>query len=124
MEKDGYDIVEACNSRQCLEICQEKQTDIVLLDAVMPGIDSFTCCGQLKGFWVRIVPPILIITSLNDRAWVDIAFEAGATDYVTKPFTRRYCVGEYVACYKLGGDERTATAGGTGANAGREARSN
>jgi PleD family two-component response regulator len=57
MEKDGFDIVEACNSRQCLEICQEKQTDIVLLDAVMPGIDSFTCCEQLKGFWVRIVPP-------------------------------------------------------------------
>lgn len=124
MEKDGYDIVEACNSWQCLKICQEKQTDIVLLDAVMPGIDSFTCCEQLQRILGKDCPPILIITSLNDRAWVDIAFEAGATDYVTKPFTRRYCVGEYVACYKLGGDERTATAGGTGANAGREARSN
>lgn len=57
MEKDGYDIVEACNSRQCLEICQEKQTDIVLLDAVMPGIDSFTCCEQLQRILGEDCPP-------------------------------------------------------------------
>jgi len=58
--------------------------DIILLDAMMPVMDGFTCCAKLKA-----LPggshPVLIITGLEDEASVDWAFEVGAIDYVTKP---------------------------------------
>lgn len=86
MEQEGYLVIEASNGEQCLEAFKEKIPDIVLLDAIMPVMDGFTCCSRL-----RELPegddrkPILMITGLEDKASVDRAFEVGATDYVTKP---------------------------------------
>ncbi|MBD2388456.1 response regulator [Cylindrospermum sp. FACHB-282] len=106
MEKEGYRVVEVTDGKQCLDAYMSVKPDIVLLDAVMPVMDGFTCCKHLarnnlmsalatfdtdsaisntviSKLWERT--PILMITSLNDEYSVDRAFEAGATDYVTKP---------------------------------------
>ncbi|MBH8565406.1 PleD family two-component system response regulator [Nostoc sp. CENA67] len=109
MEQEGYRVVEVTDGKQCLDAYETVKPDIVLLDAVMPVMDGFTCCKQLlqiaknnlisalanldtdsalgntviSKIWERT--PILMITSLNDKESVDRAFEAGATDYVTKP---------------------------------------
>ena len=109
MEQEGYRVVEVSDGKQCLDAYETVKPDIVLLDAMMPGMDGFACCKQLlqiarnnlmsalatfdpgsamdntviSKLWERI--PILIITSLDDEDSVNRAFEAGATDYVTKP---------------------------------------
>lgn len=109
LEQEGYDVVEAADGKQCLDAYQTVKPDIVLLDAMMPVMDGFDCCRQLRqiaknnlksavatfdtdstlgnmviaNLWERT--PILMITSLNDENSVDQAFNAGATDYVTKP---------------------------------------
>lgn len=109
MEQEGYRVVEVNDGKQCLDAYETVKPDIVLLDAVMPVMDGFTCCKHLlqiarnnlisalatfdtesalgnnviSKLWKRT--PILMITSLDDEASVDRAFEAGATDYVTKP---------------------------------------
>ncbi|MBD6617608.1 PleD family two-component system response regulator [Komarekiella sp. 'clone 1'] len=109
MEKEGYRVVEVSDGKQCLDAYETVKPDIVLLDAVMPEMDGFSCCKQLlqiarnnlisalatfdtdsaigstviSKLWERT--PILMITSLNDEESVDRAFEAGATDYITKP---------------------------------------
>lgn len=85
MEKEGYRVVEASDGEQCLDATQQQQPDIILLDAVMPLMDGFACCTQLQAQFGHECPPILMTTSLNDKASVDLAFEVGATDYVTKP---------------------------------------
>lgn len=85
LKNDGYQVLEANNAEQCLEICQKKLTDMVLLDAMMPGMDGFTCCAKLHKLLGENAPPVLMITVLNDQGSVDLAFEVGATDYVTKP---------------------------------------
>jgi len=86
MEQEGYRVVEACNGKQCLEAYTTCHPDIVLLDAMMPVMDGFTCCQQLMELAKSNFTPVLMITSLRDAESVDRAFAAGATDYVTKPF--------------------------------------
>lgn len=96
VEKEGYRAVEAANAEQGIELYRSHQPDLVLLDAMMPGMDGFTCCQVLHETVInptltperqeaRDYPPILMITGLEDSESVDRAFAAGATDYITKP---------------------------------------
>ncbi|MGB3692968.1 MAG: PleD family two-component system response regulator [Spirulinaceae cyanobacterium] len=85
MAKEGYKVIDACDGEECLEICLKQQPDLVLLDAMMPGIDGFTCCAQLHKLLGKNCPPVLMITALEDQTSVDLAFDVGATDYITKP---------------------------------------
>lgn len=85
MEEEGYQVVEANNGENCLAEFMRLQPDLVLLDAVMPVMDGFTCCSQLRTLAIAEHTPVLMITVLDDRESVDRAFTVGATDYVTKP---------------------------------------
>ncbi len=93
MQKEGFRVIEADNGIECLRLFKQEKPDIVLLDAVMPEMDGFSCCAALQDiydklsskFEEKISTPILIITSLDDSQSVEQAFAAGATDYVTKP---------------------------------------
>jgi adenylate cyclase len=85
MEKEGYQVIEAAEGQACLEMCQQYSPDIILLDAMMPVMDGFECCLQLKSNPVTQQIPVLMITALDDKKSVNQAFDVGATDYVTKP---------------------------------------
>jgi DNA-binding response OmpR family regulator len=85
MEEEGYQVAEAENGEQCLSEYTHFQPDLILLDAVMPDIDGFTCCQKIRSLPGGDRIPILMITVLDDQESVEQAFEAGATDYITKP---------------------------------------
>jgi diguanylate cyclase (GGDEF)-like protein len=84
-EKEGYSVVEARNGNECLAAYQCNQSDIVLLDALMPGMDGFDCCKKLQTLPGSKHTPVLMITGLEDESSIDRAFEVGAADYLTKP---------------------------------------
>ena len=96
LQKEGYQVIETENGQECLNAFDRYQPEIVLLDAVMPVMDGFTCCQQLNQIQSQRASnsdsfnqiPILMITGLDDRKSVDLAFEAGAIDYITKPIHR------------------------------------
>ncbi|MEA5534825.1 response regulator [Crocosphaera sp. XPORK-15E] len=85
MEEEGYRVIEAKNGQQCLDEYDRWQADMVLLDAIMPEMDGFTCCQRLRSLDNNNYLPILMITALDDQESIDQAFAVGATDYVTKP---------------------------------------
>lgn len=85
MEQEGYQVAEASDGGQGLEAYALLNPDMVLLDAKMPVMDGFTCCSKLQATDSSSRTPVLMITSLEDEKSVDRAFEAGATDYITKP---------------------------------------
>ena len=85
MSEEGYRVTEAENGQQCLSEYNHFQPDLILLDAVMPDIDGFTCCQKIRRLPKGDRIPILMITVLDDRESVEQAFNAGATDYITKP---------------------------------------
>ncbi len=85
IEKEGYQILEASDGLDCIRLCKHTSPNIILLDAMMPVMDGFTCCKQLKKNPKTSQIPVLMITALEDKKSVNQAFEAGANDYVTKP---------------------------------------
>ncbi|WP_242060087.1 diguanylate cyclase domain-containing protein [Oscillatoria sp. FACHB-1407] len=85
LHREGYEIVERNNGKDGLIAFAQLNPDIVLLDAMMPDMDGFECCAQLKKLVEDRHVPILMITGLEDQQSVDRAFEVGAADYVTKP---------------------------------------
>jgi PAS domain S-box-containing protein len=85
LKQAGYKLAEARNGLEALAIYTQLQPDIVLLDAVMPVMDGFTCCIQLQTLAAHEQPIVLMMTAFDDPASVEKAFAVGATDFVTKP---------------------------------------
>ena len=89
VEAEGYTALAARNGREALALTLEKQPDLVLLDVTMPDIDGFEVCRQLKDDPRTALIPITMLTVLDspDHRWYGI--EAGADDFLTKPFDER-----------------------------------
>ncbi|MDB9373823.1 response regulator [Nodularia sphaerocarpa] len=85
LEREGYEIAEAENGREALNLVEQLHPDIILLDAIMPDMDGFECCNRLQSVEFSQHTPVLMITGLDDQESVDRAFEVGAIDFVTKP---------------------------------------
>jgi len=82
---EGYEVVEATNGQQAVQICRQQAPDLVILDAVMPVMDGFQSCEVIRGLPECAAIPVLLVTGLNDDASVDRAFSVGASDYISKP---------------------------------------
>ena len=85
LEREGYQIIAANNGKDGLAAYTRHRPQLVLLDAIMPGMNGFECCTELMKLPEAVYTPVLMITALDDQQSVDQAFNAGATDYVTKP---------------------------------------
>ncbi len=85
LEGEGYQIIEAKDGYEGLAAYYRLQPNMVLLDALMPGLNGFECCIQIQTLPRGQQVPILMITGLDDQNSVDRAFAVGAADYVTKP---------------------------------------
>jgi PAS domain S-box-containing protein len=82
---DGHTVYEAANGQEATEKYQELRPDLVLLDGMMPVLSGFDACKRIKTLPGGSRTPILMLTALEDSGAVEQAFEAGATDYITKP---------------------------------------
>lgn len=81
----GYKVLVAMDGPTALERLQLVKPDIILLDAVMPGMDGFQTCQAIKEQPASADIPVIFMTGLVDTEHVLRAFEQGAVDYVTKP---------------------------------------
>ena len=86
LKEQGYQISAATNGRQALEVLERVRPDLILLDVMMPEMDGFEVCTQLKASSVWHDIPIIFITAKTDTADIVRGFELGAVDYVAKPF--------------------------------------
>ena len=85
LEGDGFRVEEAADGEAGLALFPDLRPDVVLLDALMPGIDGFDTCVALRRLADGARVPVLMMTGLDDTASVNRAYQAGATDFVTKP---------------------------------------
>ena len=85
LEDDGYTIFEAENGLQACERCAEAVPALIVVDAVMPGMDGFALCQALRQKPETAQVPILMATGLDDSGSIARAFEVGATDFIAKP---------------------------------------
>ena len=85
LDAAGYTVLVATDGHTALKRAAQADPDIVLLDAVMPGIDGFEVARRLKAGPETAHIPIIFMTGLTDTEHVLAAFDAGGVDYVTKP---------------------------------------
>lgn len=84
--RDGYEVRTACNGRRAWEQVQVEQPDLILLDVNMPEMDGITLCKYLKDDENTALIPITILTGQDDYESRRRGIEAGADDFLAKPF--------------------------------------
>ncbi|NGZ02776.1 MAG: diguanylate cyclase, partial [Nitrospira sp. WS238] len=85
LEVSGCVVEEAENGRLGLEAFTKYQPDLVLLDIMMPEMDGFATCIELRRLPEGKHTPVLIMTGLEDYQSITQAYDAGATDFIVKP---------------------------------------
>jgi putative two-component system response regulator len=89
LSAQGYnDLVLIQDPRQVIDIYQQQATDLILLDINMPHLDGFAVLEQLKALDAPLLPPVVILTAQHGQDFLLRALNAGARDFVTKPFDR------------------------------------
>ena len=87
MRAEGYEVASASNGLEALAQVASTPPDLILLDIMMPTLDGYAVCRQLKARPETRLVPIVLITALGDEADKLLGIEAGADDFLTKPFS-------------------------------------
>ncbi|MBF0163793.1 MAG: response regulator [Magnetococcales bacterium] len=85
LEQGGFRVVEAEDGMQAWELVQQERPDVVITDVVMPRMDGFVLCETVRRQEKWRYLPIVLATSLDDVISIEHAYQAGATDFITKP---------------------------------------
>lgn len=97
LSETEMDLSFATNGEQALQTCRRWQPDLILLDVMMPGMDGYEVCSQLKADAATADIPVIFLTARNDEASVLEGFKKGGADYLTKPVRQ----GELLARLRL-----------------------
>ncbi|MEG3639241.1 EAL domain-containing protein [Magnetococcus sp. PR-3] len=85
LEQEGFDIDEAESGHEALEMLNKGRYDGIILDVVMPTMNGFETCREIRKLASGRLIPVLMVTGLDDHASITEAYNAGATDFLTKP---------------------------------------
>ena len=85
LRQAGYDTAEAADGDDGISAFRRLRPDLVLLDVVMPRMDGFIACREIRRLPGGDRVPVLMMTGLDDLSSIHRAYEVGATDFVTKP---------------------------------------
>ena len=83
LEAEGWDVAEAAAGSEALERFEQRPADVVLIDIMLPDIDGFEVCREIRK---TSDVPIVMVTARDDTHDIVAGLEAGADDYLTKPF--------------------------------------
>jgi len=83
--RDEHEVLFALSGEKAIEVALAQQPDLILLDAVMPGMDGYAVCAALEASPRLQDIPVIFVTALGDATDEVVGFEAGAVDYITKP---------------------------------------
>ena len=83
---NDYDLVTATDGRTALELAKREEIDLILLDIMMPEMDGYEVCKQLKQNPKQQKTPIIFLSAKDTTEDIEVGFDLGAVDYITKPF--------------------------------------
>lgn len=84
-EFEGYTVEEAVDGMQAIDICRKKDFDLIIMDVMMPELDGFSACREIKKF--KPSTPIIMLSARGEEYDKIHGFELGSDDYVVKPFS-------------------------------------
>jgi DNA-binding response OmpR family regulator len=87
LERSGYEVVTTANGEEALQLATDRQPALVILDVEMPKLDGYEVTRRLRANAETSAIPIVLLTSHDDEVSLATGHEAGATEYITKPFS-------------------------------------
>lgn len=106
LAREGYEIAQAASGPECLDKVQSFDPDLILLDVMMPGMDGFEVCRLLREQPRQRSIPIVMVTALADTDSMVRGLEAGADDFLGKPFNKWELRARVSALVRLGVQQR------------------
>ena len=88
LTREGFEVLSAYDGPTCLTLASEESPDLILLDVMMPGMSGFEVCKKLSTNEETKLIPVLLVTALTEAEDLKEGFQAGAFDYIKKPFNR------------------------------------
>lgn len=92
LRSSGYDVMTTSSGLDALKMVRQHQPDLVLLDLMLPGLDGFEVCRELKRDQATGSVAVIMLTAKGEEMDKVVGLELGADDYVTKPFSPRELV--------------------------------
>lgn len=86
LHKEGFDTIEAYDGQTGLQLALEQNPDLILLDVMLPEMDGFTVCKEVRA---KSQVPIILLTAREEEVDKVLGLELGADDYITKPYSIR-----------------------------------
>ncbi len=87
LERAGYTVVTAADGQQALAAAREHRPDLAVLDVMMPGLNGYEVTRELRADPATAAIPVILLTARVQEADVSRGFDAGADDYLRKPFS-------------------------------------
>jgi DNA-binding response OmpR family regulator len=98
LEKEGYQVVTASDGQQALEVARREKPNLVVLDVMLPSLDGYEVCRQLRQ---EMPIPVIMLTAKGEEIDKVVGLEIGADEYVTKPFSLRELLARVKALLRL-----------------------
>ena len=109
LEMSGYEVIKAADGEEGITLARRHQPDLIVLDIMLPGTDGLKVCRQLRSEAAPRKTPIMMLTARGEEDDQITGFEAGADDYITKPFSPRVLVARVKALLRRNGLARETT---------------
>ena len=89
LQVSGYKTVEATGGEQGVKLAKSKKPDLILMDIMMPKVDGYTACREIKMDKATKAIPVVMLTSLDYELNKELGRDMGADGYITKPVDRQ-----------------------------------
>lgn len=119
LKPEGYEILEASDGKEALEIYDKEHPDPILLDVMMPGYDGWTVCREIRR---ESTVPIMMLTAKGEEIDQLFAYDLGADEYITKPFSPKILVAKIKALLRRSQNEQETHEADDGVAIDRDAR--
>lgn len=119
LKPEGYEILEASDGKEALDIYDKEHPDLILLDVMMPGYDGWTVCREIRR---ESTVPIMMLTAKGEEIDQLFAYDLGADEYITKPFSPKILVAKIKALLRRSQNEQETYEADDGVAIDRDAR--
>ena len=119
LKPEGYEILEASDGKEAREIYDKEHPDLILLDVMMPGYDGWTVCREIRR---ESTVPIMMLTAKGEEIDQLFAYDLGADEYITKPFSPKILVAKIKALLRRSQNEQETHEADDGVAIDRDAR--
>ena len=94
LKAHGFEVIEATDGLSAVDVAEREQPDLILLDVMMPGLDGYEACRRIKANPNTEHIPVVMLTAKTQVTEQKTGLEAGALDYICKPFTPKDLVAQ------------------------------